>query len=244
MILGGIFAFGAVILAISAFGIFHRAPSCVDGTQNQNEDGIDCGGPCAYLCTAMLAPPSVRFALPLSPVPGRVDVIAYVDNLNATAAARRVPFTIELENKEGIRIASSSGMIDLPPKSLVPIFIPGFPTKVTPSQVFLTIAPGAVRWFSSSAKPVIPHIEVASPILTPTPRVTATVSNVLPTPTDGMKLIAVVYDVNGTVIAASQTLIAGVPAGGSVQAIFTWPTAFSAAPGRIEVVPVSPLSTQ
>ena len=29
-------------------------PSCMDGIQNQGEGGVDCGGPCAMLCSSCM----------------------------------------------------------------------------------------------------------------------------------------------------------------------------------------------
>ena len=97
LIIIGVLVLVVIILAgAGGYFFFHKAPSCIDGIQNQNEEGIDCGGSCTYLCTASEAEPSVRFARTFSPLPGRTDVIAYVDNPNTNAAAKQAPYKIEL----------------------------------------------------------------------------------------------------------------------------------------------------
>ncbi len=95
----GIF-YGAVIAAF-AYGILRASapsPTCVDGVQNQNEEEIDCGGPCATC--------AVRHLSPLEA--GRVAVVraagaaAYLieaRNPNASYGAR--DFIYELDSVSG-----------------------------------------------------------------------------------------------------------------------------------------------
>ncbi len=115
-----------LLVALGAIGflIFYRAPSCMDTKQNHGETGIDCGGPCQRLCTVSVAPPSVRFARPLTPVSGRTDVVAYIENKNADAQAKAAHFTIDVYGPDNLLIARKEGTVDLPPSSLVPIFVP------------------------------------------------------------------------------------------------------------------------
>ena len=40
---------------------FYKTPTCSDNVQNQSEQGIHCGGPCPYLCTALEQVPVVLF---------------------------------------------------------------------------------------------------------------------------------------------------------------------------------------
>ena len=45
-----LFALVAVAGLIAAIWLNITAPSCTDGKQNQDEQGIDCGGVCAKEC--------------------------------------------------------------------------------------------------------------------------------------------------------------------------------------------------
>ena len=94
VILSIVGAFVIAFLAILSFTIFYKTPSCTDGIQNQGETGIDCGGPCPYLCTSQELPPTVLFTKTVSNGAGRTDVIASVENQNQTAAAIGVPYVI------------------------------------------------------------------------------------------------------------------------------------------------------
>src|SRR3989344_2953978 len=87
-ILGAILVAFIVIILIATF---YKSPTCTDGVRNQNEQGIDCGGSCSYLCTANEEPPTVLFTKAIPSGVGRLDVVALVENKNATAAAKDVP---------------------------------------------------------------------------------------------------------------------------------------------------------
>ena len=75
------------------------------------------------------------------------------------------------------------------------------------------------------------------------PRVTATVTNPTAYPEHGVPFIASVFAADGTVIAASQTVVSLIPAQGSAEAIFTWNEPFAAPYARIEVLPLLSLPT-
>lgn len=249
LILAIIAAFVVAVIALTSIATFYEAPSCSDVKQNQGEAGIDCGGPCAYLCTAGQQAPVVRFTKAVLSSGGRVDVIAYVDNPNVDAAARRVPYKITLYAADHTVLKTSTGTLDLPPTSSVPVYVPSFFTGNTSgAQAFLTISPNTIKWFALSRKISLPT--VSSPLLGGTniaPRITATLSNSGTTPFADVKVIAIVYDSASNVIGASQTVIPsisgqGLPGQGSALATFTWGEAFPSTPTRIEIVPIISLS--
>ena len=74
--------------------------------------------PCTYLCVAQVSPPSVQFVrAALAVRAGRTDVIAYVDNPNAGAAAKDASYRIDLYGADNVLVASEDGTTDLPPHS-------------------------------------------------------------------------------------------------------------------------------
>jgi hypothetical protein len=44
--------FFILVVGLPVFFATYKPPSCSDGKQNQNEKGVDCGGPCSVLCKA------------------------------------------------------------------------------------------------------------------------------------------------------------------------------------------------
>lgn len=239
-----LFIVGAIIVAfftIVGIATFYQTPSCSDGTQNQDEEGIDCGGPCSYLCTAEQQPPTVLFTKAIPNGAGRVDVIASVENKNATAAAKNVPYSITLYGTDQILIQQIFGVLDLPPGTTVPVYVPGVASgnqKV--ANAFLEIAASSPQWFTmASDSRVIPGVSNA--ILGGTvssPKITAILTNPSVNALTNVPVIVFVHDEQGDVIAASKTVLSTIPPQGQATAIFTWNNAFSNTPTLIEVVPI------
>src|SRR3989344_5012082 len=148
-----IFSIFGPVLAVALTATFYEAPSCRDNTQNQGEQGVDCGGPCALLCNALLEPPTVLYTHALESA-GRVDVIASVENKNREAAAKAVPYTLTLYGADLIVLKEVRGSLDLPPGATVPVYVPNAGVGGhTVASAFLTIDPDLVRWYRLAEDP-------------------------------------------------------------------------------------------
>lgn len=237
---------GAVIIAAIAvvlIATISKAPSCSDGIQNQGEQGIDCGGPCPYLCTATLEPPTVLYTQVFMNGTDRADAIASVENKNARAAAKAVPYTLSVYGTDQVLLQSVRGTFDLAPGATVPVYVPNIPTGgKTAASAFLVITePGALAWQTMSVPP-LPTVSGVKLIGTATaPRVVATLTNVDTLPRTNVRVVVLIHGAGDTVIAASSTVVPQVPPQGQATATFTWNTAFRSTPLSIEVVPIATL---
>lgn len=234
-------AIAGALVTFFAFFTFTKAPSCTDGVQNQEESGIDCGGGCAYLCTDQQYPPTVLFTKALSNNEGRTDVIALLENKNANAAALNVPYRLTLFGSGQALIQEVTGFVDLPPGGTVPVYASGITSgKQTVTSAFLTIDSSSARWFTLSSTEVrTPRVlDMKQSGTSDTSRIEATLTNETTTPFTNTKVIVIVRDTNGTVIAASETLVPSIPAQDKATAFFTWNKAFSEVVGTIEVIPL------
>lgn len=234
----------AAFLGVVSIATFYEAPSCIDGVQNQDEAGIDCGGSCAYLCIEQVQPPTVLFTKAIQNVQDRTDVIAKVENKNITAAAKDVPYRLTLYGAGQALIQQVTGTLDLPPGASVPIYVPGIVSgKQTVTSAFFEIASDAPRWFlmpsDSRNIPAVSNTVIGGS--TTAPRIDAVLTNPSVTPLTNVRVIVLVHNATGDVIAASQTVIKVIPAQGSATATFTWNAEFSSVPTAVEVVPIIPL---
>lgn len=228
-------------LAVVLISAFTKTPSCSDGIQNQNEEGIDCGGSCSYLCINLQRPPTVLFTKTISNGAGRTDVVASVENSNVTSAAKNVPYTVTIYGANQVFVQEVTGTLDLPPSSIVPIFISGISSgnqKVT--NAFLTIASSSPQWFTmtsdSRVRPVVTNAILGGS--ESVPRIDAVLGNAgIVTLTD-VPVIVFVHNNQGEIIAASKTIVPTIPAQGQATATFTWNSAFRNVPAKIEVIPV------
>lgn len=241
-------AVAVAFLATISIATFYKAPSCTDKVQNQDESGVDCGGSCAYLCTEQKQPPTILFTKAIKNGEGRVDVIAKVENKNADAAAKNVPYKVTLYGSGQSIIQEMTGTIDLPPSASVPVFVPNIPSgKQAVVSAFLDIDTSSFKWFSvpSDSRRIVPN--VSNTIQTGTtsaPRIEAVFTNPSAVTITNMRAIVLVHNDKGDVIAASSTIVPVISAQGQATATFTWNYAFSDTPASIEVVPIIPLPAQ
>lgn len=242
-----IFGMIFVVLAAIVGGLYvlfsHRPPTCTDNTQNQDEEGIDCGGTCTYLCTESRTAPSVKFARAITPTPGRTDVIAYVDNPNHDAAAKALGYTIQLYSPDNTVVASKEGRVDLPPDTTVPIYVPNFFSgSQTVARVFLTFDEPTHYWLPFTGSRTLPVIESVQLVEGDTPRITASAVNRSGTTLRDVTFVVTVFNEVGNAIGASQTVVRSLPAQSRAPLVFTWSEPFIGTVSRIEVLPVAPLS--
>ena len=238
---------GSVVVAffVAAFySTLYRAPSCTDSIQNQDESGVDCGGSCAYLCAVSQQPPTVLFTKAFQNSGGRTDIVASIENKNANAAAKDVPYTITLYGSGQSFIQEVSGTVDLVPGLVTPIYVSGIASgKQTVTRAFLAIDPLAPRWFAMTADerrvPTVSTTKFSGVVSSP--RIEAVVVNPTMNAFMNVRVIILVRGPKGDVIAASETILPSIPAQGQATAIFTWNSAFPSSPTAIEVVPIIPL---
>jgi hypothetical protein len=238
---------GAIIvafLAIVGIATFYKAPSCSDGVKNQEETGVDCGGPCAYLCIDQQRPPTVLYTQAIQNGEGRVDVIAKVENKNAASAARNVPYAISLYGSDQTLVQKVTGFLDLPPGVSVPIFVPGTESgKRVVTNAFLDIEPSSPKWFfMQSDMRIIPKVSnIKQGGTTSAPRIEAVFFNSSTVSLSNIRAVVIVHNDKGAVIAASSTIVPTIPPQDQATATFTWNSAFTDAPASVEVIPVVPL---
>lgn len=239
---GGFVALGLLILAGVLIAVLYKAPSCMDGKQNQGEQGIDCGGPCPYLCSVDENQPVVRFAKNVSPTPGRTDVIAYIDNPNANGGVQHAAYTLQLYGTDGTLLAQKNGTINLPPSMTAPLFVPSiYSGGQVVAQTFLTLDAMSLKWLRNYPIAVVASttdIQIVNGD-SASPRVTATLQNPTAHILYGLTVTATVFDANNNAIAASQTVVTELPAQGSVPIIFTWNQPFGAPAARVEILPTT-----
>lgn len=237
---GGIAAAAAVVFGIALFLTLHKPAMCTDGIRNGGETGVDCGGPCPYLCAASVSAPTVRFVRQLSPVQGRTDVIAYIDNPNSSAAVRAASYRIDLYGPDNVLVASKTGTVDLPPHATTPIFISGISSGYqSVARAFLTFDPASLKWYSYQDTRVLPSVgNYTLAGASTSPSLSVPLANPSATPLYGVEVVATVFDGAGNAFASSKTVLQAIPANGTATATFTWPGPFPSPVARVDVLPV------
>jgi len=221
----------ALVAGIFAFFALYERPSCMDGKQNQDEEGIDCGGACSKLCVAprvsALWTRSVRVA------PGVYHAVAMVQNPETGAGTRALPYTFSLYDSENVLVAERDGTMVLEPGEVIPLFEANVITgERVPVRTLVSF--GRAEWNRTerTANPLaVGSVSLDAENL----QVSVRVSNTSAVPVSKATLTALIYGEGDILVAASETVVTGIPARGVKDAVFTWQEPFSPAALRAVV---------
>lgn len=111
IIIASLLALVLILLAVGAyFKWFYQAPTCFDNKQNQNEEGVDCGGPCAMSCELLTVKNlQVEWAKAVFLKDGRYDLVAKVDNINPNYGLGRFNYSFKLFNDKKQLLVEKQG---------------------------------------------------------------------------------------------------------------------------------------
>ena len=230
---------GVGLVAIPVFFFFYKAPTCFDGIQNGNEQGVDCGGSCQRLCASSFLSPDIAWTRFEQVAPGLYNEAAYIINPNISGEARNVPYHIALYDDQGVLITDTAGVVTLPPHRNTLAFKGAVSVgKRTPAQGLFEFT-AAPNWHKRddplSAVQVInkDYKEDANGS-----SLSVTIGNGSVYPINNVAVYAVLYDKDGNALGFSRTIVDSIPAGGTTIAPFTWPSTHQGKVISIEVLPV------
>ena len=122
------FVFLAIVIGGFYFVYLKPAPSCFDGIQNQKEEGIDCGGPCANACMPQLNKLVLADRiLILRPDATHISFLTRVSNPNFNYAAKSFSYSFDLLNASGSVVQSFPGNSFIYAGEIKYILVPNVP---------------------------------------------------------------------------------------------------------------------
>lgn len=239
MFVGGFLLFLVVVIGIPT-GIWLYSPAtCTDGVQNQGETSPDHGGPCPLLDESTLSPHAVMFARAFPVRAGLYSAVAYIDNPNKDAGVIAAPYRFKLYDSNNILIADGEGATYVMPGSVTPVFSGLIETgNRVVSRTFFEFA-GPLTWERLKDTATVISVSDKQTLDFETkPRLTASAKNSAVSDAEDVVFIAVLFDPAGNAFATSQTIVPLIPAGESVDLVFTWPDPFTQQVGRVDVTPI------
>ncbi len=239
MVIGSAVFIGLLLLSGIVIAFVYKVPSCTDLKQNQDETGVDCGGSCAYLCSDTVQAPRVQFARAVENGAGRTDVIAYIENRNAGAEANDARYTVEVFATDGTPLGTRVGMIDIPARSTIALYVPGV-AAAGGVRAFVSFE-DTLRWRTARSANTALVVSRVDRVEGNRPRITAVLENPEPEAQYNRTVIATVFDAGGEAIAVSQTVVREVPALGTTEAVFTWNAPYRGQGARVEIMTVPEL---
>ncbi|HVY72569.1 MAG TPA: hypothetical protein VG984_00745 [Candidatus Paceibacterota bacterium] len=222
-----------VLLLILAYALysslFSAAPTCFDGRENGDEQGVDCGGSCSLLCEQQSKQPTIAwsrsFLVGSSTTNGPANVYtsaAYVQNPNVGSGAHNVAYSFQLFDADNHLIVERSGVADIPPVPVVPIIVPNINTgSRVVARTLITFA-GLPAWNLITAGS-IPRIELSNQQLTSDgSRLSLTLNNNTTTDAKNITVVGVLFDADGAALAASKSLVPVLAHKSTQDVVLTW----------------------
>lgn len=216
-------------------------PTCFDGDQNGGENGIDCGGSCSRFCDINALPLTTTWSRAFRVIPGRYNAIAVVENQNTDAAIMNISYEFKLYDENNVFVARRTGKTYILPNNQTAIFAPGIlvgdrtPVRTdftfTEQPLWLQTPKGIENGVSVS----VSNIVMEDPFTNP--RLTATIRNNSRFNLYNFDVVAILYNAENNVIAASTTFVESLDEASEYNTFFTWQDSFVEEPVRIEILP-------
>lgn len=225
--------FAGIILLLVAYPVyllFRSDPTCGDKKQNSSEIGIDCGGLCARACLVEIVQPRALWAKALPLGGTKYDLVAYVENPNASAGVKNAKYTIRAFGSTGSVLAEKKGEVELVPGFPVLLFETGAELSEPPARVeVLFDSQSIAEWFRATV--AVSSISTKNQSLKNAdtkPRFDAVLVNNDPiNEVTGLSISAIVYDAEKRPVAASKTYVGELRARSEQNIFFTWPNRFT-----------------
>lgn len=220
----GILAFFLFLVVGSVIYFFIPSPTCFDNSQNQEEEGVDCGGSCKP-CAEQVRDLAILWTRFFPIRTGGYDIAALVENRNQFYAATRLVYAVKMYDKENVLIAVRDGITYANTGERFIIFESNFPAQHRiPARAILEIR--EVAWVSREAKPLPVDIlskDVSLVGSETTPRVEVKIKNRASEVFRNIEVHAILLSANDEAIGASRTFLDELGLQEEANLIFTWP---------------------
>jgi len=228
------------VLVISAiiFFIWSGAtkPTCFDNKQNQDEEGIDCGGPCPKKCLGEVQNLIVLWSRFFEISKGKYDIAVLVKNPNLFLSITSLKYKFKIYDKDNILIAIKEGETFITPGETFPIIETNVDVGLrTPGQVFIEFEKNFQWERTEKEKP--PLVVSKKQFLNnpPFPRLIITLENKSVSVINNIDVAAVLYDKDKNAKGVSLTTVDSIAGESSQEVVFTWPQPFSEEPSSSEI---------
>lgn len=229
---------GGSIVLLFTLGVvwvsFTGAPSCTDRKLNQQEEGIDCGGPCSKLCTETSLAPNIVFARSIKQG-NHTDLIAHVENKTPSAGSARATFSIQGFSGNGTLLVDKKVSLPLPATPLIPLYVPNiFMGEDSVVRTFVALIESEP--FIRTTPLIAPKVSSYTfSVVRESPRLNATVLYQGANTLFDVPLVATVFQ-GDEAVAVSRTIIPVLRKDTETDIVFTWEDMFLYEGARVVIL--------
>lgn len=224
----------AVIIAGTIVVIKIMAPTCNDGKQNQNEQGVDCGGACKP-CVGEVKDLIIVWSKVFKLKDGKFDVAATIDNPNLSAGVSSLKYKFKLYDENNILVAIKDGETFINPNESRLVFETGIDTgQRVPAKAFIELSDN-IEWKrieKEKASLVVSKKQFSN---SPFPMLSVVVDNKSSFGVKDIFISAALYDKDKNATGVSFSKIDYIGGNSSKEITFTWPEPFTEEPAGSDV---------
>jgi len=208
--------------------------TCLDGKQNQLEEGVDCGGPCTP-CVTNPKDIITLWSRVFKIGSGLYEAASLVDNPNLFYGMPLFKYTFKLYDSNNTLVGAKEGQSFLNPKDKFVIFVTGINTNEREAVKTVMELEYLASWQYINKDVTPPVVSKKNFTNTPFPTLGASLSNESLFPMENIYASAVLYDKSGNAMAVSSTKVELIPKESSRGIFFTWPESFAELPASSEI---------
>lgn len=215
--------------------VYKPAPTCFDSSQNQNEEGVDCGGPCALVCQESAVSLKTYWARVFNLKDNLYDVAALVENENQNLGVRKLKYEFKLFDANNVLLIKREGETFVNPGEKFVIFESNIESSLAYPAVkaFLEME-DAPAWEKVATVPKVISVERVSFTNESTPVLRLNVKNNSFDNYQDIKINTVLSDANQNAFASSATFVDELLAGEKKEVFLTWPEVFQTEPSFVD----------
>lgn len=228
-----------VLLALLFFVDFSGA-TCTDGKQNQDEQGIDCGGQCLNVCKFSTKDVVIKWSRAFIVKDGIYNALAYVENPNTNLEAKGMYYIFKLYDENGILVYERKGVADISAQRTIPIFEETMQTgnRIPKRTTFeFTSSPNWTKIQEDQTKPGVKNMAIKNE--GGFTKLEAVLENLTLNQIQNVEVVSILFDVDGNAINSSRTIVDSIRKDSSESIIFTWPYEFADQVSKIEIIPLN-----
>lgn len=238
-----IYLFIILIIASLIYFLTRPAENCFDGKQNQNEEGVDCGGICMQKCaiTAKQSLLTKETGFIESGIVDKFDAYAYIENPNQELGASSFNYEFVLKDSGGTPIGVKSG---------TEFILPGEKKYITENNIDSHFFPSTaefsiknVEWIELKDYFERPQLKVVNKSYNEInsgigfSEATGLLKNESPFDFSKIRIKIILKDANGKIVALNATEMSSVKSGENRDFKVSWPSRFTGSIGNMEVQP-------
>lgn len=204
-----------------------KRPTCFDNKQNQEEEGIDCGGQCEKECLRKPDELTILWSKSFKIRDDYYEAAALIENHNPSLGTNYVKYTLKLFDDNNMLVAVRDGNTFINPGERHLIIESNIKiNNDVPKRTFIEFDMNNSEWRNISQKPLKLIVKGKQFYSENPPKFSADIKNESLADAENVYVAVLLSDEQDNIKAVGSTKINIIRSGESANAFFTWPEGY------------------